>query len=517
MATIRPYQSQANSCITQSLTQYQRVMCEMSTGTGKSFTMSYWIHNTPGRHLIVVTGDDLVNQLVKAVESMTGEHVGIERASQHAHDSFTRIVVASIPSLAKTKRRSNYRENHFDYVHYDEFHGAVCNTAINVLDYFKGAKLIGWTATGFRSDKKKLPYDFVAFRYPYRQAVQDGWLVPIVFDRVPLRIDARGVGQSKGDYDLGELDHAIEPYLEACAKEIASRPDGKHLVYLPLIATSIKMTDILKCVGMRPYHVDGTTDGRKRIIDAFTAGEYNVLCNAQVFSTGTDIPCADHITNLRLTKSLTDYIQKMGRVLRPITDIVPALNSALDALARQQIIADSIKPFATAIDPLWLTKKHDICTPPDLITTDPEEARIIKAEYATTGKINLAKSIVLAEEGKNRSNLARELEKTASNKREIDSIGLKAYGIDLSEYKPREPWEFSPISEKQIEWCKRQGIKYGGLSKGMCHYLMDRMIESKQPTPAQIRLLKWKKLYRKDMTKEEAGRVLDAVMPAYKK
>lgn len=513
----RLYQQQADAALTDCLATHNRVLCEIFTGGGKTYTMSKWIHHTQGRHLIIVTGDDLINQLVESAESMTGEHVGMEKAGITAHDSYSRVVVASVPSLAKDKRLARYLENHFDYVHIDEAHMACADGYTKIFSHFK-AKMILWTATPFRHDKKQLPFDHVAFRYPYRDAVKDGWAVPVVFDRVPLRIDARGVGTSKGDFDLGQLDHAIEPYLEACAKEIASRPNGKHLVFLPLINTSLKMTAILKSMGMRPYHVDGKTEGRKSIVDAFKSGEYNVLCNAQVFSVGTDIPIADHLTNLRLTKSLTRYIQTVGRVLRPLTEIVPALNAEQDPGIRRRIIAESAKPYATVIDPLWLTKKMDICTPPELVAATEKEAQLIRQEYAATGKINLSKALVVAEETiKNKSNLAKELEKNANNKREIDSVGLRTYGVDLSEYTPRQAWERDAITDKQVAWFKKQGIAYGGFNKGMANHVMNSIIESDKPSPAMVNLLKKLGVNANGMNKDAASAAIDKKLNKFKK
>lgn len=512
---LREYQTACNEGIKDFLLFHNRVLCEMGTGTGKSRTMSGFIHNTTGRHLVVVTGDDLVNQLHDTVQSFTGESVGIERASDKAHTGTYRIVVASIPTLAQERRRKNYHADHFDYIHYDEGDLSACNSGMKVLSHFTGAKLILWTATPFRSDKQKLPFDAVAYKYPYRQAVKDGWLVPVMFDRCPLRIDATKIRVVGGDYDVNQVDNAILPYLELAAQEIASKPDSKTLVFLPLRATSRRITDMLNSLGMRSLHVEGETKDRKKIFQAFAEGEYNVLTNAMVFGRGTDIPCANRLLNLRLTKSLSTFVQINGRILRPSESIANLLNDCPTAEERKALIASSDKPTSTIIDPLWLTKKHNMLSPPDMIAETEDERRVMLAEYRQSGRINIAKSIE-AYESRPQNSLVTEIRQHEHKERElIDPLTMKEYDVDG--YREEYAWQKLPITTDQIDWCKKQGISHENMSRGLAKYLYDKIVSSNDPSPAQKKKLMSLGKWFPNMDKEQATKAIEKALSKYRK
>ena len=56
---------------------------------------------------------------------------------------------------------------------------------------------------------------------------------------------------------------AIDPYLEEIAKHIPR--DRKTLIFLPLIATSARMAQILKSLGHKAEHIAGVSSERKEI------------------------------------------------------------------------------------------------------------------------------------------------------------------------------------------------------------------------------------------------------------
>ena len=69
-------------------------------------------------------------------------------------------------------------------------------------------------------------------------------------------------------------------------------------------------------------HVDGETQKseRREIIEAFRYGDIQVLCNAELFGEGFDVPNCDCVILTRPTQSLTLFIQQSMRCMRPNPD-----------------------------------------------------------------------------------------------------------------------------------------------------------------------------------------------------
>jgi superfamily II DNA or RNA helicase len=71
--------------------------------------------------------------------------------------------------------------------------------------------------------------------------------------------------------------------------------------------------------GIPAQHVDGTTpaDERRQAMEDFRAGRVLVLTNCNLFVEGVDVPALETCILLRPTRSLSLYLQAVGRALRP--------------------------------------------------------------------------------------------------------------------------------------------------------------------------------------------------------
>jgi hypothetical protein len=63
-------------------------------------------------------------------------------------------------------------------------------------------------------------------------------------------------------------------------------------------------------------HGETPKEERREALRQYTAGEIHVLCNAMLFTEGTDLPLTSCILHAKPTKSSTLYIQMSGRGLR---------------------------------------------------------------------------------------------------------------------------------------------------------------------------------------------------------
>ena len=225
-----------------------------------------------------------------------------------------------------------------------------------------------------RGDKKSLGefFEEVPFEYRLKDAVRDGWLTPIVAETVPVDIDLRECRQSTGDFALSGVDSAITPHLEKIADSIVEKAGNrKILLFLPLVATSKLMAQILTDKGIECRSVDGKmTDQRRNETKEWfrDAPMGTALCNSMLLTEGYDQEDINCVVVLRATQSTGLYCQMIGRGTRILDGSVN--EEGLTADERKAIIAHSAKPDLLVLDFLWLTANHRICSPASLVASN---------------------------------------------------------------------------------------------------------------------------------------------------
>ena len=222
--------------------------------------------------------------------------------------------------------------------------------------------------TGETFAKQAFTLDDLMKRWGYsiRDAINEGYLSKILVQTIPLKISLKGVKTTAGDYSADDLGSAIDPYLEEIAKHIPR--DRKTLIFLPLIATSERMAQILKSLGHKAEHISGVSSERKEILERFHSGEITVLCNSMLLTEGYDEPSVDCVVCLRPTKIRSLYAQIIGRGTR---------------------ICDG-KENLLVLDFLWQSEQHSLCHPASLIAnkTDVAEQMTKIAESGAVFDLN---------------------------------------------------------------------------------------------------------------------------------
>lgn len=350
-----------------------------------------------------------------------------------------------------------------------------------ILDHFPTANILGVTATPDRGDMKNLGefFDSKAYEYSMTEAIREGYLCPIKAQMIPLELDIADVGISSGDFSAGEIGHALEPYLQQIAVEMANYCQGrKTVVFLPLIATSQKFCAMLNNVGLRAAEVNGNSDDRSEVLADFEAGRYDVLCNSMLLTEGWDCPSVDCIVILRPTKIRSLYQQMVGRGMR----LAPG------------------KDHLLLLDFLWMTARHDLCRPSALISKDEKIAKMIDEQMKSDDEgIDLIEAEEQAERdvlAEREAALAKQLEEMRGKKRKlVDPLqyALSIAAEDLTNYVPTFAWEMAPPSEKQVAFLERRGIFADSVrNAGLASLLIDRLQRRQQmglATPKQIRCL----------------------------
>lgn len=482
---LRPYQEEAKDAILKEWEDgNKKTLLVLPTGTGKTVVFSKVAEErvkVGDRVLVLAHRGELLDQASDKLLQSTGLRCAVEKAEDSSLDSWYRVVVGSVQSMMRDKRLNQFKPDHFDTIVVDEAHHSISDSYQKVLNYFSNANVLGVTATPDRGDMRNLGtyYESLAYEYTLPKAIKEGYLSPIKALTLPLKLDISGVKQQAGDFSTRDLGNALDPYLEAIAEEMVQHcSDRKTVVFLPLINTSQKFTEILNKKGFRACEVNGESKDREEKLKDFDEGKYNVLCNSMLLTEGWDCPSVDCVIVLRPTKVRSLYSQMVGRGTR--------LHPGKDHLL--------------LLDFLWHTERHELCHPAHLIAESEEVAKKMTEKIEEAGcAVDLEEIEIEAEKDvveEREASLAEKLRELRTRKRKlVDPLQfeMSIQAEDLASYVPAFGWEMGPPSDKQVKALEKMGIFPDEIDNaGKAKLLLDRLDARRQnnlTTPKQIRFL----------------------------
>ena len=483
---LRPYQAEAMDAVIHEweVAQHQRTLLVLPTGCGKTIVFSKIIENRVrqgNRVLVLAHRGELLDQAADKLLQATGLRCAIEKAENSCLGSWFRVVVGSVQSMMRDKRLHQFPADYFETIVVDEAHHCLSDGYQRVLGHFDKANVLGVTATPDRGDMRDLGeyFNSLAYEYTLTQAIRDGYLSPIKAQTIPLKLDLTGVGISGGDFKVGDLDNALDPYLHQIASEMLNYcQNRKTVVFLPLVKTSQKFRDILCEVGFRAAEVNGESDCRAQVLKDFDAGNYNVLCNSMLLTEGWDCPSVDCVIVLRPTKVRSLYSQMVGRGTR----LYPG------------------KDHLLLLDFLWHTERHELCHPASLICDNSNVANQMTQNIeAAGGPVDLMEAEEKAESdvvAQREASLAKQLKEMRGRKRKlVDPLQfeMSIQAEDLSSYVPTFGWEMGPPSKAQLGALEKRGIFPDEIDNaGKAAMILDRLQKRQNEgltTPRQIRCL----------------------------
>lgn len=431
--------------------------------------------------LILAHRGELLEQAADKIAKATGLQCATEKAEKSCLDSWFMVTVGSVQTLMREKRLKQFSPDYFDTIIVDEAHHCISDSYQRVLNHFNNAKVLGVTATPDRGDMKNLGtyFESMAYEYTLPKAIKEGFLSPIKAVTIPLKLDLTGVGMQSGDYKASDLGTALDPYLYQIAEEMSAFcMERKTVVFLPLVKTSQKFRDILTEKGFRAAEINGESQDRAEILQAFDRGDYNVLCNSMLLTEGWDCPAVDCVVVLRPTKVRSLYSQMVGRGTR--------LSPGKDHLL--------------LLDFLWHTERHELCRPACLICENEEVAEKMTENLETAGcPVDIEEAEKQAAEdvvAQREEALAKQLkEMRHRKKRLVDPLQfeMSIQAEDLTGYVPAFGWEMAPPSDQQKAALEKKGILPDEIDNaGKAAKVLDRLHKRQMEgltTPKQIRCL----------------------------
>lgn len=483
---LRPYQQEAKEAIFEQWDNgIKKTLLVLPTGCGKTIVFAKVTEDCVrrgNRVLILAHRGELLEQASDKIRKSTGLGCAMEKAEESCQGSWFRVVVGSVQTLMREKRLGQFPADYFQTIIIDEAHHCISDSYQRVLKYFPEAQVLGVTATPDRGDMRNLGayFESLAYEYTLPKAIKEGFLSPIKALTLPLKIDMANVGVQAGDFKASDIGTALDPYLHSIAEEMKKYClDKKTVVFLPLVKTSQKFRDILNENGFQAAEVNGDSQDRAEVLEAFEKGDYNVLCNSMLLTEGWDCPSVDCVVVLRPTKVRSLYCQMVGRGTR----LFPG------------------KEHLLLLDFLWHTERHELCHPASLICDSEEVAKKMteNLEKAAGCPVDIEEAERTAAEdviAQREESLAKQLEEMKKRKKKlVDPLQfeMSIQAEDLSGYVPAFGWEMAPPSESQKKTLEKLGILPDEIDNaGKASRLLERLDKRRKEgltTPKQIRFL----------------------------
>ncbi len=318
---LRPYQVQALDEVRGHMRAGRRRVCLIAPcGAGKTVMFSEVIRSAVARGnrcIVIAHRKELVDQAVQKLAD-TGVEAGVVMGSDSRRDDYLPVQVCSVQTLARRLDRLPPA----DLIIYDEVHHCLSNTSRDVLAAYPGAFLLGATATPWRTDKLGLGdlFDASVVAATMRELIKLGALVPFE----PFAYDApdlHDVGMVAGEFNQRDLALACNTgvLVANVVREYQQHASGRPALVFPVdIAHSKALVQQFVTAGYRAEHLDCDTpkEERERMIAGLKSGAVTLLSSVGVLTEGFDAPAAEVCILARPTKSLTLFIQMVGRVLR---------------------------------------------------------------------------------------------------------------------------------------------------------------------------------------------------------
>lgn len=334
--TLRDYQSDGKAKIYKMWTQMRSIMYQMPTGTGKTKLfvsiardLFDWgaAHKKSVKILFLAHRIELIDQI--------SENLGVKYhlahgliASQNREQKFYGLQVGSVQTLVR--RLDKWEDKEFDFVIIDEAHHVKADSYKKILKSFPKAKVLGVTATPYRMshDSFRPEFDELITSMPVSKFIKLKWLCDYEYYSIrpesKIQIDINSISRFAldGDY-LDEASAAVMDKDEIRANIVSTyeryAKGKKGIVYTITKAHNQHVCEQYVQRGYRAVAIDDKTPAatRKQYVEDFKKGKIDIICNVNIFSEGFDCPDLEFIQLARPTKSLSMYLQQVGRGLRP--------------------------------------------------------------------------------------------------------------------------------------------------------------------------------------------------------
>ena len=248
-----------------------------------------------------------------------GLNFGVMQGQHELANPDAPIQIASVQTLGMRKRIPE-----FDLAIVDESH-ITFQTVIKMMERYDAVPFIGLSATPFSKGLGKY-YDNLLVPITPRELLEQGYLCPVRYfggHHIDLsNAGSKAIRTGGSDYDPSAIQRETEKdtvLVGDIFRNWQAKAEGlQTIAFSPSIKTSKWLVEYFQGKGVSAAHIDGymPEDQRKPLFDAHDSGEIKILSCSQLLNTGYDAPTVRCLIDLYPTKSIIQYVQRIGRIMR---------------------------------------------------------------------------------------------------------------------------------------------------------------------------------------------------------
>lgn len=329
MIKLRGYQEALIAEARQALAKHRHIIVQSPTGSGKGVLIGSMASMSKYKVLILAHSEEILKQ-----DAGHARKWGIEASEVYARTRKkpeTKCCVMMAQTLRQRIKKEDWLEwlSGFSFVILDECHRAEFDFVFDSIS--DKVFVVGLSASPARYGQMRqlgLDYGAVVVGPQVSELIDQHYLCRCrLFSLDAPSLDDVEWSYARGDYNLGQMAAkfksraryvgAVDNYERLCKGQ-------KCLVFCCSSEQTINLTQEFCSRGIEAkYCLSGDFDEdeeysgeRKAVVDAFARGEFPVLVNYGLFTTGIDIPDIKVVMLMFSTTSLVKYLQCLGRASR---------------------------------------------------------------------------------------------------------------------------------------------------------------------------------------------------------
>ncbi|RHP47714.1 NgoFVII family restriction endonuclease [Clostridiaceae bacterium AF31-3BH] len=300
---------------------------QAATGVGKTYLAAFDSKNYQ-KVLFVAHREEILKQAAVSFKNVrNSDDYGFFYGGEKTWDKS--VIFASVATLGRPEylTAKYFVPDYFDYIVIDEFHHAVNDQYMRIVNYFKPQFLLGLTATPERMDGRNI-YEICDYNVPYEisltEAINKGMLVPFRYYGIYDETDYSGIHPVHGHYEEKDLNgiyvgnahrydliykyykkYGSKRALGFCCSRVHAEEMAKEFCKRGIPAVAVYS------------NADGVySEDRSTAIEKLKSGEIRVIFSVDMLNEGVDITAVDMVMFLRPTESPIVFFQQLGRGLR---------------------------------------------------------------------------------------------------------------------------------------------------------------------------------------------------------
>ena len=296
------------------------IMCA-PTGAGKTVMFSFMLRSALNKNkkcMVLTHRTELLTQSNGVLSALNCEVVNLDAKLKKVPKN-ANMYVAMTQTLSRRLRNDDYKQilSELDLLIIDESHLQNFNSVFPYLN--ENTIVIGATATPLRTSNQSSLDEFyqdIVEEVTIGRLISDGYLAKPNTYGIKLNLDA--VKIKGGEYDadsLGDFLTRNKVFDGVYENYTRLTPNKKAIIFAPNIESSRKLVRELSERGLPIKHLDGGTPSGERsdTLTWFKSTPNALLSNVGILTAGFDEPTIEVVILYRATKSLSLFLQMVGR------------------------------------------------------------------------------------------------------------------------------------------------------------------------------------------------------------